>query len=214
MLPTVAAITGAVVIAYLLGSVSFGYLAGKLLKGIDLRHYGSGNLGASNAFRILGRWPGIAVLVLDTLKGYLAVHIAYGAGEALGIADQSLIMLGVLAGLSAILGHIFTLYHGFKGGKGIATSLGVFLHLTPIPIAFAFGVWLMVFLLTRYISLGSIVAAVTLPLVLLAQRYFFSQDVPGILVALTTVASVIVVAKHTSNIQRLLAGKEHRFEWK
>lgn len=199
--------------AYALGSISFSYLAGKLLKGIDLRQHGSGNLGASNVFRTLGRWPGIMVLLLDILKGYLAVCIAYGVGQEASFGNRELAVLGVLAGLAAILGHIFTLYHDFRGGKGIATSLGVFIYLTPIPIIISFGVWLMVFLSTRYISLGSIAAAVTLPLVLLTQKYIFRQDVSGVFLVFGFFTSVVLIIKHTSNIQRLIAGKEHKFEW-
>ena len=119
----------------------------------------------------------------------------------------------ILAGLAAILGHIFTLYHGFKGGKGIATSLGVFLYLAPISVTISFGVWLMVFLPTRYISLGSIVAAIALPVILLVQKYVFSQNVPGVLLGFGLLVSVVVTIKHTSNIQRLIAGKEHKLEW-
>ncbi len=204
---------GAIIIAYLLGSISFSYLAGKLLKGIDLRQHGSGNLGASNTFRNLGRWPGITVLLLDILKGYLAVYIAYKIGGFWGLTSQTLAVLGVSAGLSAILGHIFTLYHGFKGGKGIAASLGVFIYLAPIPISISFGVWLIIFLVTKYISLGSIAAAIVLPLVLLIQKYILSADVSGVLVVFSLLVSVVVVIKHITNIQRLLAGGESKFNW-
>jgi glycerol-3-phosphate acyltransferase PlsY len=214
MLSVIVPLIGAILIAYLIGAISFSYLAGKLLKGIDLRQHGSGNLGASNVFRTLGRWPGIIVLLLDILKGYVAVNIAYRLGGGSLASDDTLALLGVLAGLAAILGHIFTLYHGFKGGKGIATSLGVFIYLAPTSITVSFGVWLIVFLSTRYISLGSIAAAIALPLCMLAQRHIFLQDIPGILLGLSTLVSVVVILKHTSNIQRLLAGKENRFEWK
>ncbi len=206
-------IVGAIIVAYLLGSISFSYLAGKLTRGIDLRRHGSGNLGASNVFRILGRKLGITVLLLDVLKGYIAVYIAYGIGRQAAFGNQGLVVLGVLAGLAAILGHIFTLYHGFRGGKGIATSLGVFLYLAPIPVTISFGIWLMVFLLTRYISLGSIVAAIILPLVLLVQKFVFLQNVSGVLIGFGFITSVVVIIKHTSNIQRLIAGKEHKLEW-
>ncbi len=213
MLELIVAVFGAIIIAYLLGSVSFSYLAGKLFQGIDLRRHGSGNLGASNAFRMLGRGPGFAVLLLDILKGYLAVHIAYLIGKNFCFADQALVLLEVAAGLSAILGHIFTLYHGFKGGKGIATSLGVFIYLAPIPIGISFIVWLITFLITKYISLGSIFAAITLPLVLLIQRYILLNNIPGVLLGFSLLVSVVVVSKHTSNIQRLIAGKESKFKW-
>jgi glycerol-3-phosphate acyltransferase PlsY len=205
---------GAMFIAYLIGAISFSYLAGKLLKGIDLRQYGSGNLGASNVFRILGRWPGLLVLMLDILKGYVAVYVAHKLGLFLGLKSLALTNLGVMAGFCAILGHIFTLYHGYRGGKGIATSLGVFIYLAPTAVAASLGIWLLVFLCTRYISLGSIIAAACLPLFVFVQKHFFLRDISGILFGFSILVSIVVILKHVSNIQRLLTGKEHKFVWK
>jgi len=192
--------------AYLIGSVSFSYLAGRLLRGIDLRQHGSGNLGASNTFRVLGRGPGVMVLALDTLKGYLALALA-------GYLSFGNLTVEVLAGLAVILGHIFTLFHGFRGGKGVATGLGVFLYLVPQGVLAALVVFLAVFLSSGYVSLGSITAALTLPLVLFIQRYIFGRSIPGLILAFATLTAFVIIFKHASNIRRLLAGTENRFLW-
>ncbi len=190
--------------AYLIGSISFGYLAGRILRGIDLREHGSRNLGATNVRRILGNGPGIAVLALDIGKGTLAVTLAHWLGGE-GLAE-------ILAGAAVISGHIFTVFHGFRGGKGIATGLGVFLYLTPIPILISFGVWLAAFLWTKYISLGSILAAAALPAAILSQKYVFHQEVSGLMIGLVFLISGLVIIKHRANIHRLIAGTEPKFQ--
>ncbi len=200
--------------AYLTGSISFSYLAGKLIKGMDLRKFGSGNLGASNTFRMLGRTPGLIVLFLDILKGYLAVYTVCNIAVIYGINNkEQLMLIGVLAALSAILGHIFTIYHNFKGGKGIAVSLGVFLYLTPVSIIISFGVFLGFFLPSKYISLGSIAAAVSLPLAVLFQKYVLLQHIPNVLIYFTITVSLMVIVKHRANIGRLCSGTENKFQW-
>ena len=204
----------AIVQGYLLGSISFSYLAGKILRGINLREHGSGNLGASNTFRILGPAPGIVVLALDTLKGYLAVEVALQLGQSASLQGETLITLGIMGGLAAFIGHLYPVFHGLKGGKGVATSLGIFLNLAPKAILVAFAVWLVIFLITRYISLGSILAALSLPIFMLIQKYSLNQPISQTLLWFTVTTGLLVIIKHHGNIKRLFSGTESKFQWK
>lgn len=183
--------------SYLLGSIPTGYLFAKA-KGIDIRTVGSGNIGATNAFRVLGKSVGITVLLIDALKGYTACRfIAFGPG-APSEAHQ------MIAGLFAILGHNYTCWLRFKGGKGIATSAGVLLALAPAGFAIALTTFVVVLAMSRYVSLSSIVAAVVLPIgVWLAGG-------TTRLIALTTLLGAMAIYKHRTNIRRLLAGTESR----
>src|SRR6476620_4945222 len=144
---------------YLAGSLPFGYFAGKL-KGVDIRQHGSGNIGATNAIRVLGKGIGIPVFILDMLKGWLPV---LGASSWLGHQGYSVEMVSVakaVTGFSAVLGHMFTCWLGFKGGKGVATMAGVLIGIEPIAMLGALGAWLVVFFTTRYVSLASLASAV------------------------------------------------------
>lgn len=184
----------AVVAAYLLGSIPFAYLAGRM-KGVDIRTVGSKNVGATNVFRTLGRGIGLAVMALDIAKGLVAVLLAKG------ITDP---YWDIAAAAAAILGHVFPVWLRFTGGKGVATAGGTILALTPIPALIVLVIWFVVVALTRYVSLGSILAAVAFPPLLLAFRE------PWPLVAFGTVAAAVVVWRHRANIQRLRAGNELR----
>jgi len=201
-------------IAYLIGSISFAYLAGKLLRGIDLREFGSGNLGSTNTIRVLGKGPGIIVQILDILKGVIPVYLITRLGTDSGISGESLVILQISAGMTAILGHIYTLFLKFQGGKGVNTTAGVFLYLAPGPILIAALVFLAVFYTTRYVSLGSILAALSLPLILVIQKYGFSSNISPTLIGFSVLIALLVIAKHKSNIERLLAGTENKFEKK
>jgi glycerol-3-phosphate acyltransferase PlsY len=201
-------------ISYLIGSISFAYLTGKLLKGIDLREFGSGNLGSTNTIRILGKGPGIVVQILDILKGFIPVYLITQLGRAYGVTGESLVILQISAGMTAILGHIYTLFLNFQGGKGVNTAAGVFLYLAPGPIIIAALVFLMVFYTTRYVSLGSILAAISLPLIMVIQKYGFSCNISPTLLGFSSLISLLIIAKHKSNIKRLLAGTENKFEKK
>lgn len=201
-------------IAYLIGSISFAYLAGRLLKGIDLREFGSGNLGSTNTIRVLGKGPGIIVQVLDILKGVIPVYLITQLGTDSGITGESLVILQISAGMTAILGHIYTLFLKFQGGKGVNTTAGVFLYLAPGPILIAALVFIAVFYTTRYVSLGSIMAALSLPLILVTQKYGFSSNISPTLIGFSVLIALLVIAKHKSNIERLLAGTENKFEKK
>ncbi|HNR70016.1 MAG TPA: glycerol-3-phosphate 1-O-acyltransferase PlsY [Verrucomicrobiota bacterium] len=193
-------------IAYLLGSIPTGYLVAKA-RGVDIRTVGSGNIGATNVFRILGTPAGVFVLLADAAKGWAAVffvaQLLWGAcGAAAG--GQTLEWFRLGAGVAAILGHNYTCWLRFKGGKGIATSAGVLLALVPMALLIALGVWIVVFALSRYVSLASICAAIALP---------FAAGWRGESKTLTVVISalaVLAIYKHKGNIQRLLNGTENR----
>ncbi len=191
--------------AYLLGSIPFGFLAAKA-KGIDIRSVGSGNIGATNAMRVLGKPIGIAVLLLDALKGFFAVGIGYFIANHYGFGGTEIETPRIIAGIGAVLGHNYTCWLKFKGGKGIATTAGVYLALAPWPLLIALVVFILAVVLTKYISVGSITAAIALPAavwVMTPHNLFL-----GIV---TTALGVLAIYKHKSNIQRLLAGTENRF---
>ena len=183
--------------SYLLGSSPTGYLFAKA-KGIDIRTVGSGNIGATNAFRVLGKTIGITVLLIDLLKGFVACrYVAFGP-TAPSEAHQ------MIAGLFAILGHNYTCWLRFKGGKGIATSAGVLLALVPAGFAIAATVFFVVLAMSRYVSLSSIIAAIVLPI-----GVWLAGGTTRMIV-LTTFLSLMAIYKHRANIQRLIAGTESR----
>ncbi len=191
---------------YLCGSVPFGYLAGRL-KGLDIRQHGSGNIGATNAIRVLGKGIGIPVFVCDMIKGWLPVWLA--ALWLQGAADEVVSTGKALAGFAAVLGHMFTFWLGFKGGKGIATTAGVLLGIAPLAMLGGLAAFLAFFLSTRYVSLGSLAAAVGVPATMAVQmaragRWDF------VMLGFGLVVMVLVFVRHGSNIQRLIAGTESR----
>jgi glycerol-3-phosphate acyltransferase PlsY len=219
-------------VAFLCGSVPFGYLFGKA-KGIDIRAHGSGNIGATNVWRVLGKTYGIPCFLLDVLKGFLPVMLAMnllrfeGMGSGLmlpleenqfSIGSQHLVQLiHMLCGLAAILGHNYSPWVGFKGGKGIATSAGVLLALFPFfGICLLMVIWALVFFTTRYVSLASIVAAAALPLLTVWGAYHHGKFQDGSwnrsLLAFSVIAGGLAIYKHRSNIERLRQGTENRFK--
>lgn len=183
--------------AYLLGSIPTGLLLGKLY-GIDVRNEGSGNIGATNLYRTAGRKVGFITLVGDCLKGLLPVILACKLGYAEPV--QAWI------GLAAFCGHAFSVFLVFKGGKGVATALGVFLALAPLAVLWALAVFILLVTIWRYISLGSIVAAAVMPLVIFNQPHS-----PQLLIATVLIAAIIIV-KHHANIKRLIEGSENKFK--
>jgi len=196
-----------IIIAYLLGSIPTSYLMGKLLKGIDIRKFGSGNVGATNALRVLGTKVGIITLIIDILKGFFAVLI----GKLL-VPESSDLML-IIIGIAAILGHIFTIFLKFKGGKGVATSAGVFIALTPIPLVIALLLFIVTVWISKYVSLGSILASLTLFMVELIINISNSFAEIEKLVMVFVVALFIII-RHKSNLKRLLSGKENKISFK
>jgi glycerol-3-phosphate acyltransferase PlsY len=194
--------------AYLLGSIPTGYLVARS-RGVDIRTVGSGNIGATNVLRILGKPAGIFVLLMDALKGFVACRF-FGAiiyGLLVGPADNASLedFLKITGGLFAILGHNYTCFLKFKGGKGIATSAGVALALLPVALGISLALWVVVLLLTRYVSVASIAAAAVLP---------FAAWWPGrssrTMIIVATVIGALAIYKHRTNMQRLMNGTENR----
>jgi glycerol-3-phosphate acyltransferase PlsY len=195
-----------VVVAYLLGSIPTGFLVGKA-KGIDIRTIGSGNIGATNVFRYFGTVAGVLVLLADALKGLLAVLLVPRlAWVVFGTPVDPLARewLYIIAGLGAVLGHNYTCWLRFKGGKGIATSAGVLIALVPYALLIILAVWMVVMGLTRFVSLASICASFTLPFATWITGGSFTM------IAITAGMAVLAIYKHKPNIQRLLKGTESR----
>jgi len=199
--------------AYLLGSIPTGLLIARS-RGVDIRTVGSGNIGATNAFRALGKGWGLTVLLIDFAKGLtacLVVPILVRAALHASVQNEGPITLALAAAVSAVLGHNFPIWLRFKGGKGIATTAGALTALVPLALLIGFGVWVVLFVLTRYVSLGSIAAAATVPL----ATWFTTRGEPDrlALTSLTTLLGIMAIAKHRSNIRRLLRGTESRIRF-
>ena len=173
--------------------------------GIDLREHGSGNLGASNTFRFLGAGVAIPVLVLDAAKGFAPVFIAPRFATE-GVWSETWLMLVAL--FFSVLGHMFSPFVGFKGGKGVATTAGGLMALTPIAFLWTFVVWAVVMAATRIVSLASMVAAIALPIVVVGLRAAGRAAYPDAFVAVSIAVTLVVLVKHRSNVRRLLAGEE------
>lgn len=197
---------GMVIIGYLLGSLNFAFFAGYLLKGIDLRKHGNGNLGATNTNRVLGYGPGIAVLLLDAAKGTLAVWLGMRVADNY---EGGIWWLPLLCGLAAIAGHNWPFYLKFKGGKGVATALGVMLMLYPLALLSALAVGILIIAATKYVSLGSMVGAALVPLFI----YFYDGSI-GVNWWFSIMIGILVVARHHTNISRLLKGTENKLSFK
>ena len=187
-----------ILVGYLLGGVPSGLFVGRYFCNIDIRDFGSKNIGSTNMFRTLGPKPALIVLLADMLKGILAV------GFALYInASEYALLLG---GIMAIIGHNYPLFLGFKGGRGVATGLGVILVLVPKVTIIVFLVWLIIVLLTRYVSLGSIIAAFLVPIL----SWYFNY--PTTFIGFGIIAAVFVILRHKENIKRLLSGNENKIK--
>ncbi len=216
----------AVAIGYLLGSIPFGYLVARA-HGIDIREHGSGNIGATNVLRVLGKKPGILVFFCDAFKGWLAVFAGVRAvgfllrSQAVGDARPPAAVFGmdpawnvasliaIAAALACILGHNFPVWLKFRGGKGIATTTGVLLGLMPLAVAVAGVIWAAAFFTLRYVSVASLLAAATLPVTVL--WLWRSGRADAALLIFSLIAAALAFWRHRSNIQRLLAGTEPRF---
>ena len=193
-----------IVSAYLIGAIPTAYMFGRALKGLDIREHGSKNMGATNAFRVLGKGPGIAVLLIDVLKGVVpTVWVA----RAFGLDDPLAL---VLIGLAAVAGHNWTIFLGFKGGKGVATSLGMLIGLAVqmagmrIVLGLTLAVWLLLFLTFGYVSLASICASIVFPVLTTAFNAPFPIKATAIFLC------IFIVLRHKANISRLMQGKENR----
>ena len=195
--------------SYLVGSIPFGYLAGRLA-GIDIRKAGSGNVGATNVVRVLGKRYGYPVFAFDFLKGFGAVMISMLLAPGRPPEWNSPETFGILAAMFSVLGHLYPPWLKFEGGKGVATSAGALLALTPVATLIGIAVWILVFWLTRYVSLASITAAIVLPIIILVARLRYQKDGKPLVIASVCVAAV-VIWRHRSNLSRLMRGTEPRF---
>ncbi|MBT3496027.1 MAG: glycerol-3-phosphate 1-O-acyltransferase PlsY [Candidatus Marinimicrobia bacterium] len=198
--------------AYLVGSFPTSILAGKLLKQIDIREHGSGNAGATNVYRVLGWKPAIIVLLIDGLKGWIAVKwIAVAGFESQAIPDLG--ALQILCGIGAILGHTYSIFAQFRGGKGIGTLAGVLIGLFPIAFPMALAVFIMTLISTGFVSLSSLLAATSLPIILLGIFPFFDTINPPLsLLVFSLLIPWFVIFTHRHNISRLKDGTEARFD--
>jgi acyl phosphate:glycerol-3-phosphate acyltransferase len=197
------------VCSYLLGATPSGYLAGRIA-GIDIRKHGSGNIGATNVLRTLGKTYGYSVFFCDAFKGFLAVRLAVYCAERFEPAHQYSDWFGILAAVLCVLGHTFPIWLKFKGGKGVATSAGVMLGLAPIATLVAVFVWIIVFEISRYVSVASVAGAVALPAAIgILLKLHLNKSVPIFCSAIMLAA--VVCWRHRSNFKRLLSGTEQRF---
>jgi glycerol-3-phosphate acyltransferase PlsY len=199
--------------AYLLGSLPTGFLVARA-RGVDIRTVGSRNMGATNVFRVLGKGPGTFVLLVDLLKGLGAVLLARYFVQFITVSDEGDCMwfnpagAAILAGLGSILGHNYTCWLGFKGGKGIATSGGVIIALVPLGFLVALATWVLIFSTTRFVSVASMAAAASLPF----ATWFSTHNL--LLTVVTGAMGALAIYKHKGNIHRLLNGTENRFHFK
>lgn len=198
-----------IILAYLLGSVPSGIIVSRAFKGIDIRDYGSRNAGFTNVYRVLGPLPAVIVLIVDIGKGVVAV--LFLTQLSFGPVPLNPVDLDILAAISVILGHVFPIFAGFKGGKGIATGLGALFSLIPLEIALALVLFVIIVTITRYISLGSLSAAGFTFLALLFERYYLGREVPAELIGMMFFLTVFIFYNHRKNIKRLLNGTENKF---
>lgn len=200
------------IISYLLGSISPSILLSRLIKGVDVRTTGSGNAGMTNAVRLLGAKWGAVVAFIDLAKGFCATKLVtsfFISGVNLAFMDETLVR--ILAGVAAVAGHIWTIFFGFKGGKGVLTVAGAVLGVAPLQVSICFVVFLIVFGLFRYISLGSIIGAWVFPLTVILQKYVLKDDLSFHLVWFSLFVAILITYTHRENIGRLVRGEEKKF---
>jgi glycerol-3-phosphate acyltransferase PlsY len=200
------------IIGYLLGSFPAGYFAGRMA-GVDVRRAGSGNIGATNVLRVLGKKWGYPVFLIDAFKGFAAVRVAFILVNYWPAAKPSAEYIAILAAIMSVAGHNFPIWLKFKGGKGVATSAGALMGLVPLAVPFVMLVWILVFEISRYVSLASVVAAIALPIIVsLLARWKFVDT--WAFIYFSIIIMVLVLWRHRSNLSRLLHGTEQRFRRK
>ena len=210
-----------VILSYLVGSIPNSILISKAVGGIDIRNHGSGNAGGTNVMRVLGWKYGLVVIFLDALKGAIAVVIIsrlfYGPLPFENVSPfDDFTLVQIIAGMAAVIGHIWTVFAGFKGGKGIATALGMLLTLITIDMLIAVGIFALVVLISRYVSLGSIIAAISVPSTLFIRENLFHVDIPGYSTLLPFIIAVtaLVVFTHRKNLVRIINGNENKISFR
>jgi glycerol-3-phosphate acyltransferase PlsY len=205
MMPIFARVAIVMVSSYLIGAIPASFIMGKLVRGIDLREHGSGNLGAANTFRVLGPGAAIPVLLFDIGKGFVAVWYLSKLGEG-----NVWIWIAMLAAVMVVIGHNYSIFLRFSGGKGVGTTAGAFLALAPQALAICIGIWIVVLLTTRIVSLASMIAAVLLPISILLSDELFGSTTHALVLTLSILVAILVIYKHRPNIQRLREGKEKK----
>lgn len=198
-----------IILSYLAGSFPTAIIVGKISKGIDIREHGSGNAGGTNVFRVLGWKLGVLVMLVDVFKGFLATYYI-SQFSYFGDSTLELTYLMLIAGVFAIMGHIWTIFAGFRGGKGVGTAAGFMLGLMPQAVIVGFIVFFVILFSTRYVSLSSMIAASSIPITLLLQKFGFGIDVPWVFIGITILIAILIIYTHRSNIDRLLKGNENR----
>lgn len=205
------------VLSYLVGSIPTAIIVARVMRGIDIRQHGSGNAGGTNVIRVLGWKAGVFVILCDMAKGLFATmvisRLMFGALPFENTTPfDDYVVVQIIAGCAAMLGHIWTLFAGFKGGKGIATAGGMLIGIAPVEVAVSLGVFLVVFLISHYVSLGSLSAASTFPLTMFLRENLFMAHIPSYntLIWFSVAISLLVIYTHRANIQRLLKGTENR----
>jgi len=196
-----------IVVAYLFGSFPTAIIAGKLMRKIDIRDYGSGNAGATNVNRVLGWKAALVVLLIDMFKGFVPV---FWLAAMIHTQSDTVVYYQILAAISAIAGHIWTIFAGFRGGKGVGTSAGVFMGLAPIPLLTALLFFIIIVAFSKYVSLGSILAALVFLAVISYQKFILMIEIHNVLYSLSVVVVVLLCFAHRENIGRLLKGEESK----
>ena len=219
-------------VSYIIGSIPTSLVAGKLLKGIGIRNFGSGNAGGTNAFRVLGWKPGLIVTLIDIVKGVVAAVsvVAFFRHHPIGaFPDMNEVALRLLAGMSAVIGHVFTLFAGFKGGKGVSTAAGMLIGIAPVSMLMVVGIFLLTVYLSRHVSVASMLAAIAFPLIIAIRKYIFElgagldyyvglfgqpfsihDSLDYHLMIFGLVVALGILYTHRTNIRRLLSGTESR----
>lgn len=209
-----------IILSYLIGSIPTSIIISKAVRGIDIREHGSGNAGGTNVMRVLGWKHGLFVILLDALKGVLAVVVVarlhYGSIPFQNLTPfDDFTLVQIIAGISAVIGHIWTVFAGFKGGKGIATALGMLLMIVTVDMLIALGVFIIVVTISRYVSLGSLVGAVSVPLTLFIRENVFHVNIPNYntLLPFLILLALLVIFTHRKNVVRLLNGSENKISF-
>ena len=219
-------------VSYIIGSIPTSLMAGKMLKGIDIRNFGSGNAGGTNAFRVLGWKPGLIVTLIDIFKGVVAAVsvVAFFRHHPIGaFPDMNEVALRLLAGMSAVIGHVFTLFAGFKGGKGVSTAAGMLIGIAPVSMLMVVGIFLLTVYVSRHVSVASMLAAIAFPVIIAIRKYifelgggldyyvglfgsplFFHDSLDYHLMIFGLIVALAILYTHRANIRRLLSGTESR----
>jgi glycerol-3-phosphate acyltransferase PlsY len=198
-----------ILLAYVIGSIPSAVWVGKLFYGIDVRKHGSGNAGATNVIRILGYKAGIPVLILDVFKGWAAVQVIFLFPHH-GLSEDFITYVRICMAFAAVLGHVFPVFAGFKGGKGVGTLAGAAIALYPVALLILLGLFITILALTRYVSLSSVVCGISFPIIVI---FILGQQHPGLII-LSVIVAVFLPLTHLKNIKRLIRGEENKFDFR